>query len=223
LQKLQKIGRPRHEIAGATLFREGDCPVSVYFFCVGQAQLVTTSSSGKTLVVRPVFPGDVLGLAPMITGQRHHLTLEILQASKFHLIYREHFLEFLKGTPDAYSSVLNLIARECQFSYSWIRTYGLPQSIPGKIARLFLQYCDQATETGDSLRIPLNLTHEDIARLVGTSRESVTRTIGTFRKQGILAADGEMLLIHSRMALEHVAEFSKQRMEDHHNAATSGV
>ncbi len=206
---------------GTCLFRENDNPQGVYFFCAGKARLLTTGSQGQTLVVRIVVPGQVLGLPPAVTGKPHTLTLEALETSKFNFVYRTDFLDFLRHSPEACLSALEFLGHECQFGYSWIRSYGAPLSIAGKLARLLLDGCKDTRIGNQAIRVDLALTHEDIGQLIGASRESVTRAMSEFRKRGILGVDGSTILIHSRPALEKAAALPPQATEHTFNGSSS--
>jgi len=71
-----------------------------------------------------------------------------------------------------------------------------------KMARLLLEWSEQGENTKDGVRIKIALTHEEIAQLVGTSRETVTRVLSDFRKQQIAQLRGSTLLIRNKPALE---------------------
>jgi CRP/FNR family transcriptional regulator len=71
-----------------------------------------------------------------------------------------------------------------------------------KMARLLLEWSEEGETTKDGIRIKIALTHEEIAQLVGTSRETVTRVLGDFRKQQIAQLRGSTLLIRNKTALE---------------------
>lgn len=219
LRTLSSVMHPKLGAAGTCLFRENEFPTGVYFFCAGKARLLTTSNEGQTLVVRIVHPGQVLGLPPAITGEPYALTLEILEAAKYNFVYRDEFLDFLKQNPEACLLALRFVGHECQFGYDWIRSYGPPRSIPGKVARLLLGECKETQSNNQSIRVELAFTHEDMGQLIGASRESVTRTISDFKKRGILEADGSALLIHSKAALEEAAAIPPRRTEHNFNGS----
>jgi CRP/FNR family transcriptional regulator len=72
------------------------------------------------------------------------------------------------------------------------------------MARLLLEWSDDAEETKDGLRIKIALTHEEIAQLIGTSRETVTRVLSEFRQKKLAELRGSTLMIRDRGALERL-------------------
>ena len=187
---------------GAVLFVEGQAPRGMYVVCRGRIKLSTTSRDGKTLILRIAEPGEVLGLHATVSGKPYELTAEALQASQLNFVKREDFLHFLQEHGDACLRAAQHLSQNCQSAYEMIRSLGLSHSVTEKMARLLLEWSEQGENTKDGVRIKIALTHEEIAQLVGTSRETVTRVLGDFRKQQIAQLRGSTLLIRNKPALE---------------------
>ena len=98
--------------------------------------------------------------------------------------------------------VTQQLSNECQSAYEMVRSIGLSHSVSEKLARLLLQWSNDGQVTGDSIRLKIALTHEELAQLIGTSRETVTRTLGELKKRRVLELTGSTLLIRNRAALE---------------------
>lgn len=187
---------------GAVLFVEGQAPRGMYVLCRGRVKLSTTSRDGKTLILRIAEPGEVLGLHATVSGRPYELTAETLQASQLNFVKREDFLQFLQEHGDACLRAAQHLSQNCQSAYEMIRSLGLSHSVTEKMARLLLEWSEQGENTKEGIRVKLALTHEEIAQLVGTSRETVTRVLGDFRKQQIAQLRGSTLLIRNKPALE---------------------
>ncbi|HSB76161.1 MAG TPA: Crp/Fnr family transcriptional regulator [Terriglobales bacterium] len=189
---------------GAVLFVEGQAPRGMYVLCRGRVKLSTTSREGKTLILRIAEPGEVLGLHATVSGKPYELTAEALQASQLNFVKREDFLHFLQEHGDACLRAAQHLSQNCQSAYEMIRSLGLSHSVTEKMARLLLEWSEEGENTKDGVRIKIALTHEEIAQLVGTSRETVTRVLGDFRKQQIAHLRGSTLLIRNKAALERL-------------------
>lgn len=187
---------------GAVLFVEGQAPRGMYVVCRGRVKLSTTSRDGKTLILRIAEPGEVLGLHATVSGKPYELTAEALQASQLNFVKRDDFLRFLEQHGDACLRAAQHLSQNCQSAYEMIRSLGLSHSVTEKMARLLLEWSEQGENTKDGVRIKIALTHEEIAQLVGTSRETVTRVLSDFRKQQIAQLRGSTLLIRNKPALE---------------------
>jgi CRP/FNR family transcriptional regulator len=105
--------------------------------------------------------------------------------------------------------VAKQLTHNCKCAYTEIRALGLSNSVPEKIAKLVLQWAEQPLDfpgrkkTGE-IAIRVTLTQEEIAQFVGTSRETVSRVLGDFRKKGWLRIKGATWTITNKPALDHL-------------------
>jgi CRP/FNR family cyclic AMP-dependent transcriptional regulator len=189
---------------GAVLFVEGQPPRGVYIVCSGRVKLSTTSRDGKTLILRIAQAGEILGLHATVAGKPYELTAETLQSSQLDFVRRDDFLKFLQNHGDACLNAAQHLSQNCQSAYEMIRSLGLSHSVSEKLARLLLEWADSAEATEEGLRIKVSLTHEEIAQLIGTSRETVTRVLGEFRDKQLAQLRGSTLVIQNKAGLERL-------------------
>lgn len=204
LQELERIKYASGYPQGAVLFVEGQPPRGVYIVCSGRVKLSTTSRDGKTLILRIAQGGEVLGLHATVSGKAYELTAETLQPCQLDFIKREEFLRFLQNHGDACLNAARHLSQNCHNAYEMIRSLGLSHSVSEKMARLLLEWASDGETTGDGIRIKVSLTHEEMAQLIGTSRETVTRVLGEFREKQLAQLRGSTLLIKNKAALERL-------------------
>jgi CRP/FNR family transcriptional regulator len=202
LEDLEKIKYASAFPQGAILFLEGQPARGAYIVCSGRVKLSTTSRDGKTLILRIAQAGEVLGLHATVSGQPYELAAETLQPCQLDFIKREDFLHFLQNHADACLHAAQHLSQNCQDAYEMIRSLGLSHSVSEKVARLLLEWAADGENTKDGIRIKVSLTHEEMAQLVGTSRETVTRVLGEFREKHLAQLRGSTLMIHNRAGLE---------------------
>jgi CRP/FNR family transcriptional regulator len=202
IEDLDKIKYASAFPPGAVLFVEGQAPRGVYVLCAGRVKLTTTSRDGKTLILRIAQAGEVLGLNSTVSGKPYELTAETLQPCQLDFVKRDDFLKFLQTHPDACLHAAQHLSQDCQSAYEMIRSLGLSHSVSEKLARLLLEWATGGEDTKDGIRIKIALTHEEIAQLIGTSRETVTRVLGEFREKEFAQLRGSTLLIRNKAALE---------------------
>jgi CRP-like cAMP-binding protein len=85
-----------------------------------------------------------------------------------------------------------------------LRTVGLSTSAPEKLARLILEWSASGKATKDGTQVKVPLTHQEIAEFLGTTRETVTRTLSEFRTRNLVTLQGSTLTIANRAALESI-------------------
>lgn len=202
LEELEKVKYASAYPQGAMLFVEGQAPRGVYIVCSGRVKLSTTSREGKTLILRIAQAGEVLGLHATVSGRPYELTGETLQPCQLAFVRRDDFLRFLQHHGDACLNAAQHLSQNCQNAYEMIRSLGLSHSVGEKLARLLLEWASDGEATKDGIRIKVSLTHEEIAQLIGTSRETVTRVLSEFREKKFAQLRGSTLMIMNRPGLE---------------------
>ena len=96
------------------------------------------------------------------------------------------------------------LSRECQQAYQQLRSFTMTTSSQ-RIARLMRDWSQADSRSATAHGIKVALTHDEIAQIIGMSRETVTRTLATFRKQHIAELHGSTLLIQNMSAIQKLA------------------
>jgi len=188
----------------AVLFMEKQAPRGIYVLCEGEVKLSVSSSEGKTLILRIAKAGEVLGLMSALSNNPHEVTAETMRPCQVAFVNRDAFLRFLVQHPEAYPMVAKQLGAHYQTACEQLRTVGLAASAPEKLAKLLLEFAVGGKETKEGTRVKLPLTHEEIAAFIGTTRETVTRTLSEFKSRNLVVLRGSTLMIHNRAALQNL-------------------
>jgi CRP/FNR family transcriptional regulator, cyclic AMP receptor protein len=183
-ESLEALNQIKHAAVvpeGAVIFGEGRPPLGIFILCQGQAKLSMTSRDGKTFTLQVAKPGEVLGLGAVVTGKPHELTAEAMQPCQLNFVNREDFLRLLKEHGDARLQAAQHISRDCHEAYEVIRAIGLSHSVSARVAKFLLTSATGGRVRNGAVLAKLALPHEDIAQFMGTSRETITRTLSEFR------------------------------------------
>ena len=188
---------------GALLFVEGQAPRGIFMLCAGRVKLAATSSDGKSLITRIAEPGEVLGLSATISGKPYMATAETLAPCQVNFIRREDFLRFLAEQHLACLRVAEHLSDNCYAANEQVRSLGLSHTAAEKLARLILEWCARDGKPSDrGIQLKLTLTHEEIAQLIGSSRETVTRLLSDFKSKQLLYVKGSTFIVRNPAALE---------------------
>ncbi len=190
--------------AGAILFLENQDPRGVFVLCGGEVKLSISSSGGKTLILRIAKPGEILGLMATMSGNPYEVTAETLHPCQVSFVRRGDFLRFVNKHPEAYQGVVRQLSSNYSGTCKQLRTVGLSTSAPEKLARLLLDWSADAKDSKPDSQIKMPLTHEEIAEFIGTTRETVTRTLSEFKGRRLVSLQGSTLMICNRPALETI-------------------
>ena len=190
--------------AGALLFLEKEQPRGVFVLGAGEVKLSLSSSAGKTLILRIAKAGEILGLMAIMSGNTYEVTAETLRPCQAAFVHRGDFLRFVTKHAEAYQSVVRQMSALYSGACQQLRTVGLSVSAPEKLARLLLAWSAGMKEAKQGMPIKLPLTHAEIGEFIGTTRETVTRTLSEFKTQQLVALEGSTLIISNRPALEAI-------------------
>lgn len=207
LLALQSIKATAVYPKGSMLCLEGQPARGVFILCTGRAKLSTTSAEGKSIILRIADPGEVLGLSAVVSNGTYEATVETLEPTQANFISQSQFVQYLQQYPEVGMKVAQQLTHNCKCAYSEIRALGLSNSVPEKIAKLLLSWAKQPLSMpGSKNEIPIRvtLTQEEIAQFVGTSRESVSRTLSDFKKKGWLRTKGATWWIVEKQHLERL-------------------
>jgi CRP/FNR family cyclic AMP-dependent transcriptional regulator len=202
LQKLNEIKSTAVYPKSAVLFIEGQQPRGVFVLCTGKVKLSTSSSEGKTVITKISDAGDVLGLNAIISNHPYEVTAEMIEPGQANFIPRDDLLRFLREHGEVAVRVAEQLSRNYYTAFEEVRMLGLTSSPGEKFAKLLLSWYPEKEQVNGQAQITLTLTHEEIAEMIGTTRETVSRLFSEFKKKRLLEAKGSTLILRSKVALE---------------------
>lgn len=196
LSTLNSIRQASFYPRGAVLFMEGESPRGLFVLCSGQAKLTANSPEGHSLTLRTVESGEVLGLSSVVSDSPYQATAETLSACQVSFIPRLEFLRFLRSNSDVSMRVAKYLSMELHQAWRQSRMVALAPDTHAKLAQFLIDQAEKRGQTNaDGLRIALNMTHEEIAKNIGASRESVSRILKELRNRGVIGVNGGTITI----------------------------
>jgi CRP/FNR family cyclic AMP-dependent transcriptional regulator len=206
LHRLSEITSSATYPKGASLFVEGQASRGVFILCSGHVKLSTSSADGRTLILRISEPGELLGLPATISGRAYEVTANVIEPTQANFISQADFMNFLKEFGEAAVRVAQELSETYQSAFSEMRTIGLSHSAREKLARFLLDWSSNHPSENGTIRFNLALTHEEIAQMIGASRETVTRMFGDFKKSNLLQVKGSSVTLKNKQGLERLLE-----------------
>ena len=170
--------------------------------CQGRVKLSTCSRDGKVIILRVAEAGEVLGLSAAVSDSNYEATAEVIETCQVNFVRKGEFLRFLQQNPEACFSAMKQLSYKYHKAYIQIRSFGLSSFAADKLAKLLLEWCKENSNGGGSIHLKISYTHEEIAEMIGTSRETVTRILKNFRERKLIALKGSDLIIHDPKKLD---------------------
>lgn len=192
--------------AQASLFKQGEDARCLYLICGGYLKLTAGKHEDRKMIVRIAGPGSMLGLYAALSQAAYEVSAESLTMAQLRPVERERFLSFLRNHKEAQMRAVQCICQEYRFALQDACRIALSETVAARLARLLLELSHQIGEhlEGPESRFPLLLTHEELASMTCTTRETVTRTLGQFRKEGWISIEDSVLTLHHPERLQAV-------------------
>ncbi len=193
--------RRRRYRAGMTLFREGERLEDVSAVLSGHVKVSYFTDEGQEIVVAIRGPGELLGHLEAIDGEPAAATGTALGVVETMVVRAESFTEFLQEYPRVALVVMRILSRVVRDATRRRIQYGSLDTT-GRVAARLADLADQYGEaSGDGVRIALRLTQEELAALIGVSREAVSKALRTLRERGWIETHRRGVTVLNRDAL----------------------
>lgn len=184
---------------GKVLFGEGEPARGVYILRTGRAAVSISSSKGRVVILRMAQAGDVLGLNAVMQNSSYETTVTILEACRADFIPRSELMELMGTSSAGMQAILNMLSHELTDLTERTRSLLLPQTTSARLAQLLLTWARK------SARIERVFTHEEIAQMICSSRETVTRLLASMSRRKIIRTTPDSVVVLDRAALERIA------------------
>lgn len=188
LNDLDKAGITRKLEKGDYIFRSGENAGGVYFLKSGKVKVSHVASSGKEVILWFCFGGDIFGLAETMQCGEREVNAQACDQSEVLSISQDNFNAYLFQHPQFMFLLLRVMASRLRcLSDTLANVAG--ERVDKRFVRLLFWLCTRYGspdgECGTVINVPLK--HQEIADMIGATRQTVTSLIGGFKKQGILA------------------------------------
>jgi CRP/FNR family transcriptional regulator len=204
LKELDDIIEPITFAKGATLFAQGQRSCGVFVLGTGRIKLTSVSGNGSVNLFAIAKLGGVVGLSATVSGRPHVATATTTEVTQTVHIRRDSFLKFIHRHGDAAIRVAQVLAELYDVAQEERRSSLFRASTAQRLARFVLSLSAQLPE--DCGQLHVGLTHEEIGNIIGTARETVSRTLGVLKNRKILVLRCSKLIIHNRSALRNIAD-----------------
>ncbi len=186
----------------SNLFVEGQPSNGIYILCSGRVKLSTCSKDGRVIILHIAEPGEVLGLSSTVSDSFHIATAEAIEPCRINFVRNGDFLKFLEHNSEACLNAVKQLSQNYQTACLQICALGLSATVADKLATLFLGWCKASCQHSDGIHLKISYTHEELAQMIGTSRETVTRLLKRFSDRKLIKRNGSEFIIPDKKELE---------------------
>ena len=206
LAGLLAIATVQHYRKSELVFRSGTPGSNVYFLRSGKIKIHQLSPLGREVILWFCFPGEIFGLAEVASGGGRVVNAQASAPSEVLAVSQEKFR-------DLASRRSRIAMLSMQVLSSRLRVLGemfvnlVADDVNTRIAKLILRLSARyGTRVGREIFLNIPLTHQELADMVGTSRQTVTSALNAFKRQGVLSIDARRIHIESEELLNELTQ-----------------
>lgn len=195
IEQIASILMPKEVKKKDILFYEGEPCEVIYLINKGRVKVYKTTEDGREQIVNLLGKGDIFPHVGWYGGSAYPATAESLEDGQLYFLYINKFTQLLEVNPRLTIKLLQEFdakIRELQGRLSNVLSRDMTEKI---LNILYSLAKNKGIETEEGYMLEIELTHQDIANMVGTTRETASRVISQLKKEGKLILDHKMLLI----------------------------
>ena len=191
---------------GEAIFSEGEDADGFYVVITGRVKIFKLSPDGKEQILHFFGPGEPFGEVPVFTGQHFPASAEVMEESRVFFFPRKSFVDLIKRNPSLALNMLAILSKRLRRFAALIDDLSLKE-VPGRLAAYLLYLSDQ--NRGAKV-LELAVTKAQLASLLGTIPETLSRILGKLSSQGLIESDGRRIRIMDREGLRDLAESGRR-------------
>ncbi|WP_324715831.1 Crp/Fnr family transcriptional regulator [Carboxydochorda subterranea] len=193
LEELAAGSHPRHFRSGEVVFRAGEAPGYLYVVSSGLVKVVRTSADGREQVVRLLGPGDFYGELALFHPQPLPATAVALAEAEICLLSRPHVEALLRCNPAASLKMLRALSARVGELEALVEQLAV-HPVEERVAALLVKLATAGGPIADGVVVKLPLKQEELARVVGTTQETLSRRLHVLEDEGIIRLEGRRLV-----------------------------
>lgn len=195
ISKIEKIGLRKSYQKNDVILMEDEVGTALFVIVTGKVKVARSSNDGREVILTILSDSDFFGEMAILDGQTRSATVTAIEDSELFLIQRNDFLNLLREHPEIAISLLQELTKRIRTADVKIKALSLKDA-EGKVATVILQLADDLGKIKQGKveieKLPLQ---QDLANMAGTSRETISRTLHSFAKKGLIELDGVKLII----------------------------
>ncbi len=188
---LLEIGRERSFAKGEMIFFEGDPGNGFFVVISGKVKVFKVAPSGKEQILHVFGKGDIFGEVPVFYGNPFPASAEALVDVQVMFFPRQEFIHLIEKNTSIALGMLAVLAKKLRSFAIKIEDLALKE-VPARLAG-YLLYLNE--EQGAEGRVTLEISKGQLASLLGTSPETLSRIFSKMVEEGLIAVDGRTITL----------------------------
>jgi CRP-like cAMP-binding protein len=187
--------RRRRFRKGATVFLHGDPGDDLYVVESGSVKICMTTPDGKEITLAILGPGEFFGELALMDGAPRSSNAVTMEDCQLLLLERSRFIAFVDEHPSVARRIIEVLSRRLRDNNELVQDAAF-FDVAGRLARVILRLADSVgSDEGGAITISRRLTQNDLAGMIGTTRESVNKWLTFYERQGLIDRNGGLMRV----------------------------
>ncbi|MGI9213517.1 MAG: Crp/Fnr family transcriptional regulator [Methylococcaceae bacterium] len=195
IKTIETLVAVRNMSKRTVILTQGEESNSLYLVLEGRLKAYLSDAEGKEVTLGFIEQGETFGELSLLDGKPRSASVMALTTARCAVLSRAGFLSILKDNPSIALHLLEIMANRVRTSTASIADFAL-LDVYGRVARILME---KSREDENGRRITDPLTHQEIAGMVGSSREMVTRILNDLRRGGYIAIDHKCVILNRNL------------------------
>lgn len=210
LKEVASIISERQFQKNETIFSEGNDGNGFFIVAEGQVKIFKLSTEGKEKILHIFGPGEPIGEVPVFSGDRFPANAQATAESRLLFVPRDKMMHLVKSNPALSLTMLAVLSQRLREFTVQIENLTLKE-VPGRLAAylIFLARDQGQSDQDQKDQVKLNIAKGQLASLLGTIPETLSRIFAKMTDKGLIEVDGSTIRICDADGLEMLAETGK--------------
>jgi len=180
---------------GEVLFNEADSGDRLYILLTGKVKLGHTSVDGRENLLAVLGPGEIVGELTLFDPGPRSATATAVATTELLALEHNQLMGFIDSHPTLAKDMLRALAVRLRLTNTALADLVF-SDVPGRVAKALLDLAERfGAPTEDGIHVPHDLTQEELAQLVGASRETINKSLAEFSSRGWIRLEGRAVTL----------------------------
>ncbi|SHJ45684.1 transcriptional regulator, Crp/Fnr family [Geosporobacter subterraneus DSM 17957] len=202
LEKISSITQEKRYRKGAIIFMEGDKGEALYFIKSGKVKISKLSNDGRELILNIYGSGDVFAEVTLFNNVMYPATAEVMEDAVVGVIMNGDLEELVRQNADLALQIIKILNKRLYMSQMKLKQMALSDTYVRTAQILVKLADDHGVEKNGAIDLKLDLSRQELANMIGTARETVSRALSQFKKEGSIEISGKKIIIKNMEKLK---------------------
>lgn len=195
LHEVSLLAKVRNYRKNMLIFMEGEPGEAMYFVLSGKVKIFLMTEDGREHIIHLLQNGDVFAEVVLIDRGPYPASAEVLEEGQIGMLANDDVENLIRNKPEIALKMLRIMCKRLRHAQIQVRDLALKDTY-GRVASMLLMLAkDHGQETPAGVIIDLSLSRQELANLIGTTRETVTRVLGDFKKYKCIELEKQAITI----------------------------